>query len=468
MDEEDVKIITEAKNDDNTSQEGQTDRESGGEDLPGPKRRRRRSASNRDRPSTKRQHLLREWCQDNAPTKSGSIDESRLRFSTYAEAYKAYHRDMEQKNEPPYSFSGFCSILYQWAIKPNRYDKYACPLCYLLHHSSLCLEEIANDKHQVQQDTIWPIFVQQVGDLRQNCAKFTLIIMDYSRIHELKAITAVEGSTPSKLSVLSFIVVLNGNKEHVFDYFAYGKQGQEFMKESLDHFKLSLKELIGRNPIMVWSDRGLRSYGTVSNLHELSQYLSQTIIHRFFPPYHGHSRCDTHFGRGKRLLRKFFPDGGLMNTVQVVETFQGLPSTVTNLLSKSFPAPRGSWSGWTTGNGIRSVDAVKFKHGKVYVTTVKKNQIELWTEVPIPAWNPMRAELNKIRVTPYTPIASPIIDPILHQKSFHSQFYTEPAIDYSEDDLSQPSSGGTAFRKSGDPKWRIFNPGRYAIHLSTY
>lgn len=425
-----------------------------------PAKRQRRSAFNRERPTTDRQCRLREWCQDNAPVKSGSLDEAHLIFSTYGEAYKAYRKDMEASHEVPYSFSGFYSVLYKWAINPRRYDKYACPLCYALGISKLSADEQACDPHSVRLNRIWPIYRNQVDELRRNNAKFILVIMDYSRVHELGAVSSQEGGQRTKLSILNFTVVLNGNEEHFFDFFATGKQGKDFMRQAMQHVAMYLKEWGQNHPIMLWSDGGLKSYGTVSNVLELSGLLKKTIVHRYFPAYHGHSRCDAHFGRGKRLLRKHFPIGGLSEIPQVVETFHGLPSTVTELLTNVPVSDSGNWAPWGDGKGIRSVDSVKYMDGQIFVGTVRRDGIESWKKMSIPEWHPSRASLRKLAVTPYTPVASPIPDPTLHRLSFQRDFRVPSARPFEEPSSSQtPSAPQTAF---GDVshQWHPFDPGR--------
>jgi hypothetical protein len=158
------------------------------------------------------------------------------------------------------------------------------------------------------------------------------------------------------LSILNFTVITEGNKEHMFDYFSVGKQGPAFMKESMNHFKDKLTDLASKvKHIDFWSDGGLKTYGTVCNVHQLSLDIKKPIIHHYFPPYHGHSRCDAHFGRGKRELRKNFPDGGLTETIQVIEAFSGLPTTVTELLSPKIARQEGSYSQWPSGKAFELV-----------------------------------------------------------------------------------------------------------------
>jgi hypothetical protein len=423
-------------------------------------RQRRRSAMNRLRPSTERQKDLLEWCQDNAPIKSGSLNESHLRYSTYGEAYKAYFEDFASSNRLTFSFSGFWHVLNSWAIDPMRYDRFACPLCYVLYSSHPTPEEVANDAHQIRQDKIWTIYQLQVAEMKAHTANFVLVIMDYSRVHELKNTAIDEGAKLSKFCILNFTVVLNGNKEHHFDYFACGKQGKAFMRECMEDFAAHLKCLAKDLDIMLWSDGGLKSYGTVFNCHQFAQDLQSTIVYRFFPSYHGHSRCDAHFGRGKRLLRQHFPNGGLTDAVQVVATFSSLESTVTKLLPKAFSKEEGRWSAWPSGFGVRSIDALRFNGRTISVQSVQQRGLSEWTQMPLPVWSSAEDKLLKVEVTPYLPVHSSIPDPWLHQESFQSDFLVASGNSTARSSASQPLFRDNSTGSNPRFKFQSFDPSR--------
>jgi len=95
--------------------------------------------------------------------------------------------------------------------------------------------------------------------------------------------------------------------------------------------------------IHLWSDCGLRTYGTVVNIHQLATILNVQIIHTFFPRYHGYSRCNAHFRRGKMQLRKLFPSGGLENVIQVIIIFQEMKDTFTETVKFDNVQQEGSW-----------------------------------------------------------------------------------------------------------------------------
>jgi hypothetical protein len=148
-------------------------------------RRYRHSARNREFVSTSMQSRLRDWCDDNASVKSGSLNEAHLHYSTFSRAYEAYKKNQSQNHYRPYSFSGFCSVLYKWTISPMRYNAYACPLCYNLYFSHKSISDIENDPHTIQNNHIWPIYTSQIDVLKAGSSDYVLVIMDYCRVHEL-------------------------------------------------------------------------------------------------------------------------------------------------------------------------------------------------------------------------------------------------------------------------------------------
>jgi len=96
------------------------------------------------------------------------------------------------------------------------------------------------------------------------------------------------------------------------------------MQAAFRKFETQLKKLNVREGLELyfWSDGGLRNYGTLAALWELSKRIQHGITMEFLPSYHGHSRCDAHFGRGKIALRKTYPSGGLNSVGQVMHVFR--------------------------------------------------------------------------------------------------------------------------------------------------
>lgn len=169
----------------------------------------RHSPSNRMLPMSKENRVLLDWCTDNAPVKSGSRDLRKLRFSTYDAAFKRYKSDMEDEGKTPYHFAQFHSLLYRWAISPQHYDKYACPICYALFSTAKSIRGIEDDEHMIRKSLISDRYAQQVDEISAIRANFIIIIMDYSRVHELTHSQCKE-LKENKLSILSFVVILPG------------------------------------------------------------------------------------------------------------------------------------------------------------------------------------------------------------------------------------------------------------------
>lgn len=343
---------------------------------------RRRSARNRELPMNSRQQYVLDWVSAHSAVVSGSLNMDKLQYSTYAEAYKKYKEQSLKDEVEPYSFASFHGLLFRWAISPQHYDKYSCPTCYLLFHSGKAVLDIERDEHQQRKGAISGAYADEVEQINKGVARFFMVVMDYSRIHELRY-TGPNETSQSKLSVLNFTVVFNGGSQRQFDYFSTSKQGVQFMSRAMRAFGDELKSLFDRadyEEIHFWSDGGLKTYGTVDNMLHLSKALGTTIIHTYFAPYHGHSRCDAHFGRGKQLLRKYYPQGGLHHIAQVLSAFRQIPETLTELLP-AVVEPEGKWSSWHGVSGIRSMDQIMYKNGVIHIARFIAGRHVGWTQV---------------------------------------------------------------------------------------
>lgn len=418
-------------------------------------RKSKHSPHNRELIKGSLQNDLSDWSDDNAPIKSGSMDHSSLNFSTNAEAYKAYVADMRRDGKAFYSFSGFCAVLYRWSIKPTKWDKYSCPLCFLLYHTGKNVMEMENSWHSIEKDVIWSIYHDDITKLKDQTAKFVLIIMDYCRIHELGYVSQVTDEDNSKLSILNFTVVLPGNKEYHFDFFANGKQGYDFMRVSVTHLAQKLTGLTKSKLIYLWSDGGLRTYGTVVNVNHLATLTNTSIRYTFFPRYHGHSRCDAHFGRGKMLLRNKYPMGGLDQVVQVLSAFNDLDDTFCERISFENTTKDGTWKPiW----GIRDVQQIRFQEGTVFAKTLPKlyecDDREGWDMVTLPQWYSKKAAKKPDDHAQPTPASS---------SSSPKQKNTSAPLSPTDHPIPSPNwpGPGKRFTKSDTPGWKNYNAPRY-------
>lgn len=322
-----------------------------------------------------RQQFLANWLRDNAPTKSGSLNAQCLRYPTFFAAYHIYCAHAVTSNMEPYGNVHFTRLLRTWGVKPLAYDEYACPKCYSLDCGDRSESLVVHEKAVKIGVERYRNSTDNVSDTATP-GNIIVMLVDYARIHEL----GIGKGDAKKLSVLNITIVLTKNSQRCFDYFSCAKQGYAFMKEAFQRFANEFETLgvTSNASIHYWSDGGLRNYGTVSALHYLSKRLRHNIIAQFFPSYHGHSRCDAHFGLGKRTLRKTFPVGGLEFSDQVVSIFNSLVnSEAVKMAPKDLDEHWKSEDQWNLGkeenpsswlhkgHGIKSWNMLTFANGLI-------------------------------------------------------------------------------------------------------
>ena len=84
--------------------------------------------------------------------------------------------------------------------------------------------------------------------------------------------------------------------------------------------------------ILVWGDGGLKSKENLYFLSTLGATWQMKISVFSFPPYHGHSLCDGHFGVGKRRLRRAFAGQPIATIEDVENEFSDMRDTKTFIL----------------------------------------------------------------------------------------------------------------------------------------
>lgn len=246
---------------------------------------------------------LRNWLLEWAPVKSGTCGRRYLRFGTYQEAYQKYAADENrQRHYKKSKFRGFCKY---YAIRPMPFDKYHCPLCWG-HSDDYTNEE--RQEHRQCVDTQFAAYRHHRDGLKCDEA---LLLIDFSKFHE---------TAKFKLSDLGIVTVLRNSKgelyEEIFDAVAVNvRQDGNYVAQALTRwvrqfqFRRSNKQVIRR--LYIWSDGGFKSYSVMAAFGELCDLLkknSATAEWNFFPPYHGHSRADAHFGRVKKAVRVKYAD----------------------------------------------------------------------------------------------------------------------------------------------------------------
>ena len=70
------------------------------------------------------------YAKDDAPTKSGYLDHTKIKATTWPAAYVSYSKFVEARGEAKLGPTRFHQIMTTWGIRPQKYDQYACPHCF--------------------------------------------------------------------------------------------------------------------------------------------------------------------------------------------------------------------------------------------------------------------------------------------------------------------------------------------------
>lgn len=374
--------------------------------------------------------------KENAPTKSGSVNRRRLRQSTLARAYKEYLESDEVRALGPLSYPAFTATLYKWAVIPAKYDRFACPHCYKLSRSNQNGVTDEMKLHNSALSQVWSNYKHHIKQLESPTADFILLIIDYSRVHELDGVQLTVGGKKATLSILNWTMVLPGNKELHFDYFSTATQGEAFLFTSTQYMVNHIKQHSGNaTRIQIWSDGGFKTYGTVSCMRWLSEKLPIPIYHHYLVAYHGHNRCDAHFGRGKKELRKLYPDGGLDTADQVVQVFSSLKDTTTLVFPKIVTPEAGKWRKTEPNSGVRTWAGALYYRGNISMQVLVRGYPDVFRRISEPEFDvelgatpsfkvkSQPATIHHNRATPSTPASPPsqlhpkaLVPPIMRPK----------------------------------------------------
>ena len=337
---------------------------------------------------------LYDYAKDDAPTKSGSLSTTLLKSTTWPRAFQAYVAYTERVAAGShFGPTRFYEILSSWGIRPIRYDEYACPHCfaYDMGEKSQAIDDHMQHVRQSAQKYREVILglPEQYDPNITSSQKFVLILIDYCRIHELGTV----GKEKRKVSVFNITIVLSRSYQVSFDWLATAKQSYEFMATAFeDWFKTHLVEL--GLPLDVdlvfWSDGGLRNYGTIDIMTTMAKVHQRYITVNFFPSYHGHSRCDAHFGYLKMSLRRQYPTGGLISVEQVMDKLKEMKNTKATLLDSDLLAPDsevGKLANWKSRKGdkqgVKSFNVFLFSPmGEIFAKRVVGVDKHNWYKKP--------------------------------------------------------------------------------------
>lgn len=382
-------------------------------------------------PQSQRQAALHRWTTNNAPVISGSKGKRRLRFSTLRRAYTSYFNDEEVHELRPLSYPTFTALLYQWAIPPSPYDPYACPHCYNLHNKDPGRLSDAEKIHSKSLDQVWTEYKSHIGQLSSGSADFILILIDYSRVHEVESVQLTQGGKRGTLSILNWTLVFPGNNEEHYDFFSNSSQGEAFLFNSMEFMVPILKDkLVNVKKIMVWSDGGFKNYGTVSNWKWLYDQLQVPIYYRFFVAYHGHNRCDAHFGRGKIALRKQYPDGAPITHDRAMLAFEALPNTFTRLLMRVPDAGPGRWTYKYSSAGVKSWAGIRFDNHGIANQVIGKGYPNDFEQIVGPSFEDDFLSTPSLKVNKQRPIDHAYEGYGIHSPPSFAKPYSAPRVAY--------------------------------------
>ncbi|MHB1955910.1 MAG: hypothetical protein ACYCOU_19440 [Sulfobacillus sp.] len=212
-------------------------------------------------------------------------------------------------------------------IHPAVFDRYMCPICWQGHHPSEgsfppkkrqgFLNRFADHEELVA-------YLRTLHKTQRTTLKDgeVILIYDYTRFHETSEV---------KINDLG-IVLITSTATRYFDFFAEASHDYHYTYTVMDEFFQIESLLQNVTKIHVWSDGGLRMKENIYLFAQLQQRYQIEIYLFIFPPYHGHSLADGHFGVGKRKLRREYAQGGLAALKDVEKQFKSMHNTSTFIL----------------------------------------------------------------------------------------------------------------------------------------
>jgi hypothetical protein len=139
-------------------------------------------------------------------------------------------------------------------------------------------------------------FNEEIESLKPNEC---VIVLDYTRFHETSAF---------KLSDLDFTIYFkdqNGDIHHEWiDFFSEHPQDYSFTYEGLTQLAQIIDFSLFDAGVHFWCDNAFKTYGCLYSFYCFVEGYCGKVSVNYFAPHHGYSLCDTHFGKGKQLLRQ--------------------------------------------------------------------------------------------------------------------------------------------------------------------
>lgn len=153
-----------------------------------------------------------------------------------------------------------------------------------------------------------------------------------------------------------------------FDFFAEAKHDFHYTATVMEQFFSSEPTIQKAKTIKLWSDGALRTKENLYLFQGLQEKWKVEIQVFIFPPYHGHSLADGHFGVGKKKTRKNFGGSLIASIEDVAGQFQGLHHTTTYIIPE---IPHHNWNIAPLKGGIQCYFAFAFP---------AKEQVRCWAQ----------------------------------------------------------------------------------------
>lgn len=244
--------------------------------------------------------------------------------------------------------------MHLWGIHISKFDEYTCPYCIR--------DPIPEDYTKALESQFEAHGLHKKLVLEGRAG---VIVADYCQFHELdefKVNIPLLGTTDRlKLSCLGFVLLSKDaeKEDHIcatnFDCFSLSRQKGAFFSEGVDEILSAFNESFDYNWefVFFWADGGMRTLANLNSLAHFQQLIMDGAAERelesypllqanFYPPYHGHHRCDAHFGRIKQSAAEPLPNTVTLQIPPVSYSKPKLEMKQLPLLPQHPPPPKSS------------------------------------------------------------------------------------------------------------------------------
>ena len=265
----------------------------------------------------------------NSPARSGSENDHISSFTIYDGLYLAYIAAISTTTFKIRSKSFIIGLSKKLHIQCASFDRYLCPICWQGKHANDGTYPIKKRERFLSRYEKHHSFVEYQRSLHKNQRSNlgigeVMLIYDYSRFHETSEV---------KIHDLGTVMVLN-KRLFYFDFFAEAPHDYHYTFTVITMLFANNQSLQEASKVKIWSDGALRTKENLFLFSQLQRIWNVELEVFIFPPYHGHSLADNHFGVGKKKLRKRFANGGLASMIDVEGAFAGMHNTTTYIIEE--------------------------------------------------------------------------------------------------------------------------------------